>query len=211
MKTFYKALASNLQRCLPLKNRTLLALKFLKPDFHGDEEYVLYIARSLKWDSERLDELTSEWRLYSIDSSLREVRRSFLDDVIGFWMKVTDASKYPHLSKIALSSLSVPCGNAAVERVFSDLSDVLTKKRNKLSEISVDSCLLVNAYLKQIEEDCVTMSISENMVLSGFNAHANFVNRLREKQKREELKKEEIAKKRKLNDEIEAEIERQKK
>jgi hypothetical protein len=39
--------------------------------------------------------------------------------------------QFPILSRIAAAALSVPHGNAAVERVFSQLFDLITRKRNR--------------------------------------------------------------------------------
>ena len=211
VKSFYRKLASDLQRCLPLNNKVLCSLKFLGPDFKGKEDSVCHIAKCLKWDNTDINELVSQWRLFVIDSELEEFRQSHPDDVACFWSEIAMKPKYHKLADIALCSLSVPCGNACVERVFSDLSDILTKKRNKLSEISVDSCLLVTGYLKQTNQTCVTMTISEKMITAGFDAHAKFVARLKENQKKEEIERAEIERQKKFKEQVEAEIERQKK
>jgi hypothetical protein len=57
--------------------------------------------------------------------------------VVEHWRTVTSMkdtvgeAKYPMLSCIAAAALSLPHANAAVERVFSQLVDLVTKKRNR--------------------------------------------------------------------------------
>ena len=119
-------------------------------------------------------------------------------DIIDFWTSLS-IENYPKLSKIALSVLTIPCGNASVERVFSDLNDLLTKKRKRLSEVSVDSCLLINGFLKQTDQTRVTYPIEKSLISAGFNAHASYLKRLKEMKKEDEEKERELTYSQKTN------------
>ena len=66
-----------------------------------------------------------------------------------FWSKVSklkrnDEFSYPELSSYALSVLSVPCSNAFVERIFSTVTFLKSKLRNRM----LNSILFVQSYLQ---------------------------------------------------------------
>lgn len=209
VKDFYKTLSRILQKYLPLSDPLLRAMQFIRPQYDGNEEFVCRVAKCLGWGPEERDALAGEWRLYQIDASLKIKKAEESCNVIDFWTSLS-TEKYPNLSKIALSVSAIPCGNASVERVFSDLSDLLTKKRSRLSEVSIDSCLLINGFLKQTDHTCITYPVEESMINAGFNAHASYMKRLKEIQKQDEEKAKELACKRKINEQIDSEIKEQK-
>ena len=76
-------------------------------------------------------------------------------------------SQIPNLKKLVNVISSFPNSNADVERNFSMLSDIVTKKRNRLRGSTVDAICVVKSALRARKEDASTMSISDK--------HASFV------------------------------------
>ena len=62
----------------------------------------------------------------------------------------------------------------AVERMFSEMSDLLTKKRNRLQEMSIDSCVVLSGFLKATSTTCETFPLNESYLTTGFNASAEY-------------------------------------
>ena len=69
----------------------------------------------------------------------KEPRVSPHTDIIQFW--ASKAYDYPIMSQMAKDYLAIPATSAASERVFSNASDIITKKRNRLSPDTL--CLLL--------------------------------------------------------------------
>lgn len=209
VKSFYGCLANSLQETLPLSDPILRNLRFLAPDFRVTEDYASGIAKSLQWSSADCDKLCTDWRLIKIDSQIKRLQSEVAEhkmSVTDFWCHVADLNKYPTLAKLSLYSLTVPCNNAATERVFSSLSDLLTKKRNSLGEVSIDSCLLIDFYLKQAGVTCTDFDISDSLISAGFSARASAVKRQQELKAEQELAEKEAARKRQIADQVEHEM-----
>lgn len=75
-------------------------------------------------------------------------------DVNHFWACVLDcrdaggSQKFKELALFALKVLTVPISNAVVERLFSVMSCVKTKLRNRLQLLMLDALLRVRVHLK---------------------------------------------------------------
>jgi hypothetical protein len=52
-------------------------------------------------------------------------------DILKYWC--AKQYQYPVIARIARNHLAIPATSAASERVFSNGSDIITKKRNRLS------------------------------------------------------------------------------
>lgn len=85
-----------------------------------------------------------EWRKLGLEGLYREEK-----DVSEFWKQqlslkdVSGDQKYPNLSKVVGCALALPHSNAAVERVFSQVSLIKTDLRNSLKTTSLVSLLHV--------------------------------------------------------------------
>ena len=56
-------------------------------------------------------------------------------DILKYWS--TKQYQYPTIARIARDHLAIPATSAASERVFSNGSDIITKKRNRLSPSTI--------------------------------------------------------------------------
>lgn len=115
---------------------------------------MIKVAGLLGYKSDTIDKIVSQWRtihLSSWDST---------ENTIEFWSEVsnyTDSSgsnPFEELCKAALAALSLPHSNAEVERLFSQMSVVKSKLRNRMSLHTLNSILLVRYGLKPAGETC---------------------------------------------------------
>lgn len=106
----------------------------------------------------------------------REWSSAKLNDPEAFWTEVfLTEGQVPHgnfcnISKFALAILSIPFSNASVERVFSTMSIVKSKLRNRMQCKMVDAILNLRYGLIWRGEACKNMTVSQRM-LSKFNVN----------------------------------------
>jgi Lhr-like helicase len=63
------------------------------------------------------------------------------------WWKAHETI-YPCLSKLAFDILCVPATSVPTEQIFSKAGDIITKRRNKLSDNSIKSVMCLNSMYK---------------------------------------------------------------
>lgn len=68
-----------------------------------------------------------------------------LFNIIKFWSSDSMKGEFPMLSRVALGILSIPASSASSERVFSTAGRILEKRRNRLSDKSVDALLFLHS------------------------------------------------------------------
>jgi hypothetical protein len=72
-------------------------------------------------------------------------------DSIDWWKLFSN--KYPSLSKFAFDILCIPATSVPSEQIFSKAGDLITKKRNRLSDDSVQSLLCLNSFFKFYDQN----------------------------------------------------------
>ena len=87
-----------------LQRHKAKALAQLNDTTASDDEYIRYIKEKIEWT----------------------------DDPIAWWLESSQKHKYPHLSKMAINILSIPCMSADVERLFSSCGLTLEDRRNRI-------------------------------------------------------------------------------
>lgn len=110
---------------------------------------IIDLAKEMGIPDEKIDKLLQQWQ------SIHFVDWSPLNgDPISFWAKVAayknagGMNSFQDLCDFATAVLSLPHSNAEVERVFSAMNIVKNKLRNKLSEKTLNSLLLIRNQLK---------------------------------------------------------------
>lgn len=112
--------------------------------------------------------LLEEWRTIAYHMSETEKKELIKDDIEKFWWKIgkmknfNDELVFPQLSKLSLHILSLPHANADAERIFSVVSDVRTKKRNKLSHELLNSICIIRSSLDCSKQSCISFKCDEN-------------------------------------------------
>ena len=78
------------------------------------------------------------------------------------WKQIFQCTyQYPNLKSLLNAIRSLPKSNADSERIFSLLPDLKTKKRNKLSSVSVNASCVLKSALKARRETAVDIEINE--------------------------------------------------
>ena len=63
---------------------------------------------------------------------------------MDYWKK--NGYKYPILSILARRYLAIPSTSATIERIFSLSSNIITKKRNRLSSTNIRTTILLKSW-----------------------------------------------------------------
>ncbi|PAA75497.1 hypothetical protein BOX15_Mlig029859g2 [Macrostomum lignano] len=228
VRTFYRELALYLQEHLPLSNPVLRSLQFLDPQYPmkvglaaaTTSLAACNLAKQMEYTPDSVSKIDSEWRCFLVDQQVVALAKD--NDVVTFWLRVSalelgGQKKYGTLTRLALGALTIQPGNAAVERVFSELSDLLTKKRNKLGELSIDACLFVRHYIRQsglVGEEpttCENFPLTDVYVQSAGKARSVYMEFLQQQRDADKAKKDARIAAKQLEEQLAAEIEVNKK
>ena len=168
---FYITAAEQIKKRLPVHDAFLHALQVFHSDvalFNNNREasfdYISLIAKTLNGFDE--NGLKEEWLTLHSDVSTEEKHNLAKLDFDNMWKEILKRKsnnniKYPHLRSLLNAIRSLPHSNADPERMFSLLSDLKTKKRNKFSSISINASCVLKSGLKARKETALQMTISE--------------------------------------------------
>ena len=159
-------------------------------------------------------------------------------DVVTYWLKVAEMRSstgellFPVLSKVALAVMSCPAGNAAVERIFNKLADLLVKKGTSafiiymlvimintgyailfpymLDEVTIDAVMVITGYLATSGFTCVNFPFSQGVVQAGLDARVAYNQRLKRQQEAHDAREKELLRKRQLEEQMRQELEQSK-
>ena len=95
---------------------------------------------------EEIEPLMDECLLYR---NSREMLPTKKDDHLDYWSKIADLSLYPTLVRLVQGIMSLPHGNADVERLFSAMNNVKTSIRNLLGNNTVTALLQIKTSIDQ--------------------------------------------------------------
>ena len=115
-------------------------------------------------------------RLIFVD--LKEIfqNSSIPTDAEEFWMGMKAKEDFTDLAQYALDCLTTPISNATVERVFSLVTSVKTKVRNRMGLQLLDAILRIKTELYGANKCCKDFSPTEAM-LSKFNTKNLYENK----------------------------------
>ena len=207
VKSFYQISTKKLNQYLNFRNKALKGCQFLSPEKQTRrkfEKWVVTIANKLPTviKQDEIGELRIEVKAHQLQ--LTQKQCSTCDscpslmtdrDVPHYWAGVETCGKFPLLVKIAKATFVLPHGNAEVERCFSILPDIITKKRNTLGPETVKALVVSKSALKTKNWTSATIPATPNLREKVNNAYATYAAMLKEKQDREAAEKaEELAK-----------------
>ena len=72
-------------------------------------------------------------------------------DVVAWWK--VNACSYPSVAKLARDLIAIPSSSVASEPAFSDIGNLITSRRTRLSEETIRACLLLRSWRRAIECD----------------------------------------------------------
>lgn len=172
--TFYVTAAEEIRKRLPVNNAFLYKLKVFQPQtalFDSDRvtsfNDVSYIAKTIHGFDE--DGLKQEWLTLHSDFTIEEKQTLATLNFDGMWKKILKSQcnsifKYPNLTSFINAIRSLPNSNADPERTFSLLTDLKTKKRNRLSAASINATCVFKSALKTRGETALTMKITQRHI-----------------------------------------------
>lgn len=182
---FYITAAEEIRKRLPVNDTFLSQFIVLLPhialDYPDREKSfynIFYIARTIGgFDSVGLKK---EW--FALYSDLTVIEKENLKKLNfdNMWIKIlqeqySNKTKYPNLKSLLNCIRSLPNSNADPERIFSLLSSIKTKQRNKLSSNAVNSICVIKSALKAKKETALNMKINEKhlSLMSSDKLYAN--------------------------------------
>ena len=207
VKKFYTVVAEYLVGHLPLGNELLNNLQFLHPLLKTSDKgsrAITSVARKLPHviSEEEIPSLKNEWFEYStsyVPKEWSEDKEGQYIRVDHYWRKVTDQktsggqNKYPTLSKVVKSVLTLAHGNADVERSLSDNKNTVTPERTNLNIETINGLRLAKEKVAQVK-GVHNLQLPNKLVCLAARAKSRYEDRLQKE-------KEELSRKQKENEE----------
>lgn len=170
---FYTSAALEIKKRLPIKNIIFQQLRFLDPKLalYGNSQNNLDI--DFKILTEKLNDLNdlnlieTEWRRLKILINNNDKTKLSSLPIDEFWHTVSklkdysDTYQYQNISRLAKICLSLPHSNAEAERIFSVVTDVKTKKRNRLGDDTLNSVAVIRSATGAKEINCLNFEVTE--------------------------------------------------
>ncbi|KAI4813109.1 hypothetical protein KUCAC02_024457 [Chaenocephalus aceratus] len=122
------------------------------------------IAKLLGYSPADIDKIVQQWR------SIHLRKWNETKNTVGFWVEVwkfrdtADNNPFHELTMAAVSVLSLPHANAEVERLFSQMSVVKSKLRNRMSLQTLNSILYVRYGLKLSGDACYEHKLPDDVL-----------------------------------------------
>ncbi len=88
-----------------------------------------------------------------------------VNDTEKFWISVLQHPFFKDLAQYALTCLVTPVSNAVVERIFSILTAVKTKPRNRMETELLEAIIRIRTDMLLKGNCCKDLFVSENMLL----------------------------------------------
>ncbi|KAL6268188.1 hypothetical protein P5V15_001294 [Pogonomyrmex californicus] len=160
---FYVTAAEEIRKRLPINNKFLLKLQVFRPFvslFNTDRETsfndVSFIAKTI--DSVDENALKKEWIALPLDFTMEEKQNLSKLNFDNMWKEIlhpkhpNNITKYPNLTNVLNAVRSLPNSNADPERMFSSLSNLKTKNRNRSSSASINATCVLKSGLRREEK-----------------------------------------------------------
>lgn len=168
---FYVTAVNEMLKYLPFNDVFLRGLKFIEPKFalsdeaRGEIRDLTDIATV--FGNFDVTALAYEWRV--LPSMFNDADRDILAnlEIDDMWMKIFETKNFsgepmfPNLEKLVHAVLSLPHSNAEAERIFSIVTDVKNKKRNRLNIDTLNAICKVRSSFQARNIDCRTFQVEE--------------------------------------------------
>ncbi|XP_070529959.1 zinc finger protein 862-like [Cardiocondyla obscurior] len=168
---FYITAATEIKKRLPVNNIFLYKLQVFSPqkalfDSNRDSTFndVSFIAKRLSGFDE--NSLKQEWLALYSDFSPEEKQSLATISFDEMWQKILKREsnqnpKYPALISLVNAVRLLPYSNADPERTFSILTDLKSKKRNRLSSNTVNATCVFKSALKAKKETAINIKLEK--------------------------------------------------
>jgi len=160
---FYKVALKEMLKRLPYKDILFEQLSFLEPKvaLYNESRSIKdlsYIARRV--ENIDLSKLSFEWRVLPTVFSDSEKINLALLEIDEMWAKilefkdVNEEKMFPNLELLIETVLSFPHSNAEAERIFSMVTDIKNKKRNRLDSSTLSAMCIVRSSFQTENINC---------------------------------------------------------
>lgn len=209
VRRFYKATATKLMKYLPFTNSIIRSAQLLAPACQTSSQFMTWLhdatlALPGVIDPRDVDEILFKGRQYQLHppSSTGSTADA---DIMSHWKEMTSTGNFPLLSKLVRALVIWPHGNADVERLFSNLSDIMTEKRRSLNPHTIAALAVIRSYMSSHHICCHSFPITPVLTQSMRNARVAWEQRSALQKKEEEdrqVKEREIFLQRELQREL---------
>ena len=167
---FYIVVVEEIQKRLPIKDPMFKEMTFLCPTvaLGKDRNRPTELAHLVKHFSKYIDvnDVAVEWRLLPHFFSEDDTNKMMAMDIDAMWDFIanakdfTDELKFSNIGKLAKLVLTLPHSNAEAERIFSIVSDVKTKKRNRIGDEALGAVAVVRSAFQAKGLDCCSFKVT---------------------------------------------------
>lgn len=165
---FNVKLGEEIQKRLPTNYEALEKMALLSEEEalkQTKNTSIIDLAKEMGISEEKIDKILQQWQtIHFVDWT------PLNGDPVSFWAKVAayknaaGINTFQDISDFAIAILSLPHSNAEVERVFSAMNIVKNKLRNKISEKTLNSILLIRNQLRIKNKNCSTYDLPDEVV-----------------------------------------------
>lgn len=128
------------------------------------KDSIVDLAECMTTDASNIDKIINQWKNIHVINWINK------NHTVKFWCEVRlyrDASgenPFKELADLAFKFLVLPHSNAEVERLFSQMSLVKNKTRNRMLNPTLTAILGIRAGLKRMKKDCATYEVPSNVI-----------------------------------------------
>jgi len=168
---FYKTAMDQMLKRLPYKDTLFQQLAFLDPKIALYDEGrikikdLTYIVQQVKCIDIDITKLAFEWRILPSIFDEKQKEELACLDIDEMWKKIVeykdfnDEKVFVNLESLIEIVLSFPHSNAEAERIFSMVTDIKNKKRNRLSNDMVSAICVVRSSFETENINCTNFEI----------------------------------------------------
>lgn len=168
---FYITAAQEIVKRLPLDNALIHELTLIDPNIALNLEnrtdmnnFPFLISKFRKYINE--DKVIEEWRQLPCAFNLKEIEHLKSLNIAEMWHElsllkeyVDNSPRFFNICKLAKLVLALPHSNAEAERVFSIVTDVKTKKRNRIGDKSLNSVAVIRSSFQDKNINCISYKV----------------------------------------------------
>lgn len=165
---FYITSLEEMQNRLPINQNDNIfqSFEFLKPEIALNKDRQIrninfkLLTHHFGMNSLESDGIREEWNTIAL--LLDEKKTNLIQESMEqFWYSVSKMKDFdekllfPNLSKLSKLVITLPHANADSERIFSVVTDIRTKKRNKIGHEALEAICIIRSYFSDLKTDCV--------------------------------------------------------
>lgn len=164
---FNVKLAKEIQQRLPTNYTVLELMSKLGPNTilcQGKDNSISELAKELGYNASDIDKILQQWH------NICFAQWKNKNDVIKFWVEVDEhrntagINEFRELADLAISALSLPHSNAEIERIFSVMSIVKSKLRNRMASPLLNAIIFIRNRLKVLNVKCFNYELPSDVI-----------------------------------------------